>query len=456
MEHADAAVARLRATFLQGRTRPVRWRRAQLAGIRALLRERERDFLEALRGDLGKPAAEAYLSEVGLAAGEAAHAAKHLRRWMKRERVPTPLVNQPGRSWVVREPLGVVLIIGPWNYPLNLMLMPLVAAVAAGNAAVLKPSEYAPHTSAALARWLPEYLDPECVAVVEGDAGTTQALLANRFDHIFFTGSAGVAQHIMAAAATHLTPVTLELGGKSPCYVGADIDLEVAARRIAWGKFLNAGQTCVAPDYVLVDEAMEARFLAALRDAIGALYGADPGASPDYGRIVNARHFDRLALLLAEGEAVVGGACDREARYIAPTVLTRVPQDGALMAEEIFGPILPVFPVRDVDDAIARIGEKPKPLALYVFSRSREVQRRILESTSSGSVAINEVVSQLAVPELPFGGVGASGMGAYHGRHGFETFSHRKAVLKRPFFLDLALRYPPYTEAKLRWVRRFL
>jgi aldehyde dehydrogenase (NAD+) len=449
-------VAALRRSFESGRTRDVEWRLEQLRRMQAMLAENEERFVEALRADLGKPRFEAWASETGFLALEVRHAIRHLRSWMRPARVWTPLVHQPGSSRVHREPLGVVLIIGPWNYPLQLVLAPLVGALAAGNCALLKPSEVAPHTSAAVAAVLPRYLDADAVRVVEGGVPETQALLAERFDHIFYTGNGSVGRIVMEAAARQLTPVTLELGGKSPCLVAADANLEVAARRIVWGKFFNAGQTCVAPDYILCEESTEALLLEAMKRTLRAFYGDDPRQSSDYARIINERHMKRLLALLGEGELVVGGEHDETARYLAPTIVRGIDGHERVMADEIFGPILPLVNARSLDAAIDFVNARPKPLALYLFTESPELVERVLRRTSSGGACVNDCISHLAVPELPFGGVGASGMGAYHGRASFETFSHRRSVLERSTALDPPLRYPPYAESKLRWARRLV
>lgn len=449
-------VERLRAGFESGRTRPLAWRREQLAAVAALARENQDRLVGALQRDFGKPPIEALLTDVSIVAAEAELARKELRRWTRPERVATPLSQRPGRSRVVRDPLGVVLVIAPWNYPVQLLLSPLVGALAAGNCAVLKPSELVPHTSAALADLVPRYLDPECVTLVEGGVAETTALLAERYDHVFYTGGGSVGRVVMEAAAKHLTPVTLELGGKSPCIVDATARLDVAARRIAWGKFLNAGQTCIAPDYVLVDERREDELVEQLGAAVRSFYGADPKQSPDYARIVNQRHFERLARLLKDGEPVVGGQIEPESRYIAPTVLRRVAPDSDVMQEEIFGPILPILPVRDLDAALRFVRGREKPLALYLFSEDGAAAARVEAETSSGGLCLNHVVWQVANPHLPFGGVGPSGMGAYHGRHGFETFSHRKSVVAKPTRFDPAFAYPPYGRIKSAIMRRLL
>jgi aldehyde dehydrogenase (NAD+) len=369
------------------------------------------------------------------------------------------LAQRPGKSYVLREPLGVALVIAPWNYPLQLLLLPMAAAIAAGNCVVTKPSELAPATSTAVARLLPRYLDPAAVAVVEGGVPETTALLAQRFDHIFYTGNGRVGRIVLHAAAEHLTPVTLELGGKSPAIVAADADLAVAARRIAWGKFFNAGQTCVAPDHVLVHRSVHARFVTELAKAVRQFYGSDPRQSADYARIVNDQHFTRVTGLLDAGgydRIVTGGDRDAVSRYLAPTVVDGAREDSALMGEEIFGPVLPILPVDDVTAAVAHVNSGDKPLALYAFTGDQDTVDQILRDTSSGGVLINHTLLQLSVPGLPFGGVGQSGMGAYHGRWGFETFSHRRAVLHKPAKPDLPVQYPPYTGWKQKVLRKVL
>ncbi|HZJ26081.1 MAG TPA: aldehyde dehydrogenase family protein [Acidimicrobiia bacterium] len=455
--HPPDAVKHVRAGFDTGRLRSITSRKDQLRRLRSMLIEREDVFLAALAADLAKPAIEGYVTDLAFTRAQVDDALAHLDEWARPQRVSLPLVQQPGRAEIRSEPLGIVLVIGPWNYPIQLVVAPLIGAIAAGNTAVLKPSELATHCSAALAAAVREYLDPDCVAVVEGGVPETQALLAERWDHIFYTGNGTVGRVVMEAAARHLTPVTLELGGKSPVIVDRHANIDVAARRIAWGKFLNAGQTCVAPDYVLADRAVEQPLLAALARAVRAFYGNDPRANGDYARIVNQRHFDRLERLAETGGTpVVGGATDARDRFIPPTVLTDVDPAAPIMREEIFGPLLPVLGVEDVDAAIAFVNDRDKPLALYVFSEDRAVTERVLSSTSSGGAAVNATVLQLVVPGLPFGGVGPSGMGAYHGRAGFDTFSHRRSVLTKPTRFDPPLAYPPFSRWKQKLLRRFL
>ena len=443
-------VAAQRATYGAGTTWPLGWRVQQLQGLLRLLEEAEDELLAALAADLGKPRLEGWSSDLAVTAAEVRYALAKLKRWSRPERVRLPLWAVPGRAHIRREPLGVALVIAPWNYPVQLLLAPMAAALAAGNCVVGKPSELAPATSAALARLVPRYLDQDAVAIVEGGVPEAGALLAERWDHIFYTGNAAVGRVVARAAAEHLTPTTLELGGKSPALVDASADLEVTARRIAWGKWLNAGQTCVGVDHVLVDERVADELTERIIAATTAFYGPDPKASPDYARIVNDRHFDRLSGLVDDAghEVVHGGQRDAADRYLAPTLVAKVAPGAAVMDEEIFGPILPVLPVADIDEAIARVNEHDKPLALYAFTRSSATASRIVERTSSGGVCLNGTLYQLAVPGLPFGGVGASGSGSYHGRAGFETFSHRKAVLSRAWWPDLPLAYPPATRLK--------
>jgi acyl-CoA reductase-like NAD-dependent aldehyde dehydrogenase len=444
----------LRLAFDSGLTRDLDWRRRQLAALEQMMVENEAEIADALKADLGKPFGEACTAEIDFVRKEASHARKHLRRWSRPQRAATPLAIQPGKSFVEAAPYGVALIIGAWNYPFQLVLGPLVGAIAAGNCAVIKPSEMAARSSALLKQLVERYLDPRAFAVVEGDAEVSAVLLAQKFDLIFYTGGERVGQVVMTAAARHLTPVVLELGGQNPCIVDETADLAVAARRIVWGRFLNAGQICVAPDHVYVAASVETRLLEELKQAVTAMFGPDPKQSPDYGRIINARHAARLQALLADGRAITGGQADIDDCYVAPTVLTDVSPDAPVMAGEIFGPILPVLPYETLDGALAAINARPPALALYAFTRSEATADRIIAETRSGSATINDVVVFMANPDLPFGGVGASGMGAYHGRFSFEAFSHRRAVLRRSFALDASIRYPPFTKGKLALLRR--
>jgi aldehyde dehydrogenase (NAD+) len=422
-----------------------------------MLHEREGEFLAALAEDLGKPPIEGWMTELRHVDNEVSHILGHLDSWTAPRKVAVRPVMRPARAHIVPEPLGVALVIAPWNYPLHLLLLPLAYALAAGNAVCAKPSEVSAATSAALSRWIPDYLDCDAVAVVEGDAKVVGALLQERWDHIFYTGNGRVGRIVMEAASRHLTPVTLELGGKSPSIVDCSANVEVAARRIAWGKFLNAGQTCVAPDYVLVERSVETPLIDALVRSVRSFYGDDPSTSPHYARMVNERHWDRVMGLVQgrrNARIVIGGSGDRSRRYIAPTLLSGVSWDEPVMHEEIFGPVLPVLSVDGIDAAVRTVRSHDKPLALYLFSEDQAVIDRVVSSTSSGGVAVNTTLMHLAVTDLPFGGVGESGMGAYHGRAGFDTFSHAKGVLQRPSRPDPPVTYPPYSRLKQALVRR--
>ncbi|HYP03363.1 MAG TPA: aldehyde dehydrogenase family protein [Cyanobium sp.] len=449
----------MREPVLRGDTRPLAWRLEQLNRLEHLLSEGTSHILEALAADLGKPELEG-LFELVAVRQELRFTRRHLRGWMRPRPVPLPLWALPGRAARRAEPLGCVLILGPWNYPFQLCLHPLVSALAAGNTAVLKPSELAPKTAQLIANLVPRHFPPEVVQVVTGDGAVAARLLEERFDHIFFTGGGRVGRLVMTAAARHLTPVTLELGGKSPAIVLADADVATTARRLVWGKGLNAGQTCVAPDHLLVAPSVREPLLAAMAGEILRLYGADPLVSPDLGRIVNDAQFRRLDGLLAgahdRGQVLLGGRSNAALRRIEPTVLAvERPEDDPLMQEELFGPLLPMITVANLETALDRVRLGPSPLALYLFGGDHAARERLLTSTRSGGVCFNDVVMQAGVTTLPFGGVGESGMGTYHGEAGFLTFSHRRSVLSRSTRLDPSFRYPPYA-GKRGLIERFL
>lgn len=444
-----------KAFFDGGATRPVAFRLAQLKKLKEAIASREAAILDALRRDLGKPEFEAYGSELGFVYEELRFIEKRLHRWAAPRRVSTPILQWPASSRIHPEPKGVVLVISPWNYPFQLLISPAVGAIAAGNCVLLKPSELAPHTSRVVAELVSSTFPPEFLACVEGAVEVTQRLLDLPFDHVFFTGSTAVGKVIMAAAAKHLTPVTLELGGKSPCIVDDTVPVEVTGRRIAWGKFFNAGQTCVAPDYLLVPRRLKQPLCEAIQDAIVQFFGDDPAASPDYARIVNDRHFKRLEGLMQGARVITGGKTRATDRYIAPTLLESPGWDAPVMKEEIFGPLLPVVEYDSLDDAIDRVKGLPRPLALYVFSASEESQEKVVSRLSFGGGCVNDTLMHLANPNLPFGGIGPSGLGHYHGKYSFDTFSHFKSVLKRPFYLDLKLRYQPYLD-RVKLVRRLI
>ena len=430
-------------------TKDIAFRRAQLCKLSAAIKKHERNLLAAVRTDLHKGDTEGYFSEIGLVLGECRHALANLESWTRPRRVRTAVAQLPSTCWIYPEPRGLSLIIAPFNYPVLLALSPLVGALAAGDTAIIKPSEYTPHVSQALADLVSDTFAPELVTVVQGDAETSKQLLALAWEFIFFTGSTNVGKIVAQAAAQHLTPCLLELGGKSPAIVAVDADLESTAKRIVWGKWINAGQTCIAPDYVLVDRQVEQSLLQRLGQTLDRFYGADPQHSADYGRIVSDRHVERLVKLMASGRVVHGGQVDRAERYIAPTLLTDVRLNSPIMQEEIFGPLLPVIAYDTLDEALAWVNAWPKPLSLYVFARDRAIQRRVLRETQSGNACLNDCTVQFGSVHLPFGGVGASGMGQAHGKAAFEAFSHQRSVLKRwPF--DVPFRWLPYG----RWTER--
>ncbi|XP_039979350.1 aldehyde dehydrogenase family 3 member B1 isoform X1 [Xiphias gladius] len=457
METRSQVVGRLQAAFRSGVTVPEEFRRAQLTGLMSMIRDNEELIVNALHKDLAKPKFEAILSEVDIVINELHHAIANVKSWMQPEYVSKNLATKLDECFVRREPLGVVLIIGTWNYPLQLLILPMVGAIAAGNCVVIKPSEVSAATDSLIAELVPKYLSQDCYAVVRGGPEETKALLQNRFDHIFYTGSQTVARSILQAASVHLTPVTLELGGKCPCFIYGRVNIAAAARRLVWAKFFNSGQSCVAPDYVLCSQATQDALLPALREALEDFYGKEPQTSPDLSRIVSPRHWTRLMELLkrSSGKVVLGGESDQEDKYIAPTVMVDVAEDDALMKEEIFGPILPILTVESLEKGIDFINRNEKPLALYVFSDESSVVNTVLEKTSSGGFCSNDGIVHMTLPGLPFGGVGASGWGSYHGRWGFEAFSHRRACMLRGWALERlnGLRYPPYKDNKLSWLR---
>ena len=452
-ERITAIRAAQKAYFRSGATLGERFRRTMLRRLDQALGQWERRLCDALWEDLHKSPEEAILTELSIVRGEVRNHLRHLGRWMRPERRPTPLKLQPSTSRILSEPLGTALIIAPWNYPVQLLLNPLVGAISAGCTAVLKPSPYTPYVSATLHAMIAEIYDEEYIAVVEGHREVNTLLLGERWDLIFFTGSPELGRVVMESAARHLTPVVLELGGKSPCIVDRGADIPVAARRIAWGKCLNAGQTCIAPDYLLIREELAEEFIDAFRDAVRRLLGDDPRQSRHYARLVNDRAFDRVASYLGQGTVRVGGESDRAERYIEPTLLTKVDPAAPVMREEIFGPVLPMIPFREQSEIVDFITAREKPLALYYFGPEKQ-GREILAHTSSGGACLNDTIMHIVSEALPFGGVGNSGMGRYHGRESFDAFSHRRAVLETPTWIDLPFRYMPYR--MFRWVRHIL
>ncbi len=448
-----ATVARLRKTFATGRTRDIEWRRRQLLQLAKLMEENEAAIAAALAEDLDRGPFESFIADVATTAGEAKFAAKRVRRWTRRKYQLLEMAQLPGRGWIEYEPYGTVLIIGAWNYPFYLTLGPAVGAIAAGNAVILKPSEIAAASAHLMAELVPRYLDNDAIAVVEGDGSVSQELIAQGLDRVLFTGGTEIGRKVYEGAAPHLTPCTLELGGKSPVIVAEDADVDVAAKRIAWMKLLNAGQTCVAPDYVLAD----AKIRDELVSKIGAAVTKFTSDKPNGMRIVNQRQFDRISGYLSggDGKLVVGGKCDPSSLRIQPAVVVDPDPDGPLMRNEIFGPVLPVITVQSLDDAIRFVNSRPKPLSAYLFTKTRETRERVIKQVPAGGMLVNHLAFQVSTAKLPFGGVGASGMGAYHGRYGFEEFSHRKSVLTKPTRPDLSkFIYPPYTARAFKMARR--
>jgi aldehyde dehydrogenase (NAD+) len=447
-----ATVARLRKTFATGRTRDVAWRKRQLEALEKLVKDNEPAIAAALEQDLGRKPFEAWLADIASTAGEAADAAKNVGKWTKRKHRLLEKAQLPGRAWIEYEPFGTVLVIGAWNFPFALTLGPAVGAIAAGNTVVLKPSEVSPASSALMAELVPRYLDPEAVAVIEGDGSVSQELIAQGFDKLCFTGGTEIGRKVYEGAAKHLTPVTLELGGKSPVIVAADADVAVAAKRIAWTKLINSGQICIAPDYVLADAKIRDELVVKIGEAVAKFEAGNSGK-----RIVNERHFGRLtsALAATKGSVAVGGGSNADAVEIQPTVVVDPAVDEPLMTDEIFGPILPIVTVQSLDEAIDFVNSRPKPLAAYLFTKSKDVRERVIKEVSAGGMLVNHLLFQFSTTKLPFGGVGPSGMGAYHGKFGFEEFSHRKSVLTKPTRPDLtALIYPPYTEKAWKLARK--
>ncbi|MFI8705752.1 aldehyde dehydrogenase [Bacillus sp. NPDC077411] len=448
-------VERQKSYFYSGKTRGIDERKQQLRALYESIQRYESEIFAALKLDLNKSEHESYTTEIGYTLKEISFMIKNLSKWSKPKRVKTAMTHIGSKGKIIPEPYGVTLIIAPWNYPFQLAIAPLVGAIAAGNTVVLKPSELTPNVSKVLAKILTELFPSEFVAVMEGGAEVSTALLKEPFDYIFFTGSVGVGKIVMEAAAKQLTPLTLELGGKSPCIVHKDAKLDVTARRIVWGKFLNAGQTCVAPDYVYVHSSIKDQFIEEMRKAVHEQYGEKPLQNEKYVRIVSRRHFERLCSFLEDGQAVIGGNYDQDKLLIEPTVLTDVTWNDAVMEDEIFGPILPLLEYDHIEDVITTVQRHPKPLALYVFSEERDLQKQVTQSISYGGGCINDVVYHLATPYLPFGGVGQSGLGSYHGEQSFQAFSHYKSILSQSTTFDMKIRYSS-TKSALKFIRKLL
>jgi aldehyde dehydrogenase (NAD+) len=454
MEDFNELLKVQRNFFQSGKTKEVSFRIEALTSLGNMLRSHEADLMTSLKKDLNKSEFDTYITEIGILLEEIRFTLKHLQEWTKPRKVKTAFTQIGSKAFIYSEPYGVALIISPWNYPLQLAIAPLIGAIAAGNCAILKPSELTPETSKLIGELINKTFPSEYITVVQGDADTTQSLLKEKFDYIFFTGSVAVGKVIMEAAAKHLTPVTLELGGKSPCIVHHDANLKLAAKRIAWGKFINAGQTCVAPDYLYVHKDIKVEFIKTLKESINELY-EEIVNNGEFTRIVSAHHFNRVTGLIMSGEILHGGNYSLETLTIEPTVLGGVTWDDPVMQEEIFGPVLPVLEYDDERSMIHKINDHPKPLALYIFSESNEFQGSILHSISFGGGCINDTVMHLSSPYLPFGGVGDSGIGAYHGRGSFDVFSHQKSILKQTTSFDLPFRYPNRKDA-LKQIKRFI
>lgn len=452
----QSLVNQQRRFFQTGATLPITVRLEALRKLQNTIRQREHEILEALHADLGKSHAEGYMCEVGTCLSEISHMLRHLPRYAKEKTVATPLAQFAARSYIKPVPYGVALVMSPWNYPVLLAIDPLVDAIAAGNTVILKPSAYSPNTSAVLHSLLADCFPPEWVSVVSGGREENRYLLQEKFDYIFFTGSQAVGKEVMHAAAEHLTPITLELGGKSPCIVDASAKIALAAKRIVFGKFLNCGQTCVAPDYILCHHSIREPLLAAIRAEILRQYGATPLGDPEYGKIVNKKHFQRICGLIDPSKVVYGGESCAETLQIAPTILDNVTFEDAVMQEEIFGPLMPILTYSSTEEAIEIVNRGQKPLALYLFTENRSVAEAFTARCAFGGGCINDTIIHLATSNMGFGGVGESGMGSYHGKTGFDTFSHKKSIVDKKTFLDLPMRYHPIRPTMDKWIRRFL
>lgn len=433
-----------RSFFNSGATKELSFRIKNLEKLLRAVSENENAIIDALKDDLNKPSFEAYATEIGIVLDEIKYTLKHLPAWVKNKRVRTPVMHFLSSSYIKPEPYGISLIMSPWNYPFQLAIAPLVGSISAGNCTMVKPSAYSPATSSVINKIIRENFDEAYIAVIEGGRDENKALLDEKFDYIFFTGSISVGKLVMEAASRNLTPVTLELGGKSPCIVDRKVNVDLAARRIVWGKFLNAGQTCVAPDYILVHKDVKSELLKQIKKYVREFYGDSPVNNPDFPKIINLKHFQRLKDLMQQGEIIAGGESDESTLVIEPTIVDEITWESPVMQEEIFGPVMPILEYEDLSQVINEVNSRPKPLALYFFSTDSENQKKIIESISFGGGCINDTIIHLATPYMPFSGVGESGMGAYHGKASFDTFSHKKSVLKKSNLFDIKLRYPPY------------
>jgi acyl-CoA reductase-like NAD-dependent aldehyde dehydrogenase len=456
MKKIDELMAKQKVFFAKGDLQVIAFRKELLKNLKTVVLKYSDSIAEALNKDLGKSPFEAYATETGLILEEISNHINHLSKWTRPKKVKSPMVHFISKSQIYPEPFGNVLIFGTWNYPFQINLVPLIGAISAGNCAIIKPSEFTPHSSALLAKLIEEVFPEEIVSVIQGGVEESQFLLSRKFDMIFFTGSTKVGRIILEGASKYLTPVCLELGGKSPCIVDETANVDLSARRIVWGKFVNAGQTCIAPDYVFAHRNVKDQLLIKMQEYIKVFFGQDPKFSPDYARIINLANLNRLASLLSAGKLITGGQVIPEERYLSPTIIDEINPSDPIMQEEIFGPILPIMTYSNFEEVKAYVNANPKPLALYYFTQNRDNKKRIIREISSGTVCINETVMQFGNSHLPFGGVGNSGFGKYHGKFSFDTFSHFKAVLQKSTLVDLPFRYPPYTKAKLRIIKLFL
>jgi len=452
----EQTLSAMREFFDTNTTKDVRFRINALRKLHTAIKQYEQQILHALKTDLCKHEFEAYATEIGFVLHEISYAIKHIKRWTRPKKVKTPFMHFKSNSRIYSEPYGVVLIISPWNYPFNLTLTALVGAIAAGNCVCLKPSEHSAATSDIIDKIIGESFSPNFIKVIKGGADTSKQILEHRFDYIFFTGSTTVGKLVYASAAKNLTPVTLELGGKSPCIVDESAKIDLAAKRIIWGKLLNAGQTCVAPDHVYIRKSVKEQFLASAQKYITRFLGEAPEKNPDFPKIINEKHFQRLCLLLTNGTTIVGGQINKDHRKIAPTILTDITESSPIMKEEIFGPILPVLEYENLDELITLLKQKPKPLALYLFTTNTKTEQKVKTQLSFGGGAINDTMVHLATAHMPFGGVGQSGIGSYHGKSTFDTFSHHKGIMKKSNCFDINLRYPPYKTKRIKTVKRFM
>ncbi|MDF2542948.1 MAG: NAD-dependent aldehyde dehydrogenase [Herbinix sp.] len=455
MDEIVALLEKQRTFFQKGKTKELQFRLTQLQKLKRIILKYENEILEALKKDLNKTEFEAYMTEIGMVLDEISFVSKNLKNWVKPEYVKTPLAQFLSSSKIYSEPYGVVLILAPWNYPFQLAIEPLIGAIAAGNCAIIKPSEESSYTSKIIEHIINEAFKTEYISIIQGGREASEVLLEQKFDYIFFTGSVAVGRIVMEKASKHLTPVSLELGGKSPCIVDETANLRLAAKRIIWGKFLNAGQTCVAPDYLFVHREVKMELLLLMKHYIKKFYGADPSNNTKFPKIINQKHFHRLTNLLEGSNILIGGQSNVQSNQIAPTILDKVTWDSPVMQDEIFGPILPVLEFDQIQEVVTQINQHPKPLALYYFTNHKSRERKLLKHTSFGGGCINDTIVHLATAHMPFGGVGDSGMGGYHGKASFDTFSHKKSILKKSNLLDIGLRYPPY-QNDLKWLKVWL